>query len=877
MATIKQIQFKRSTVAGKRPLPADIAEGELAINIRDATLFTKNQNGEIIDLGFAKGGRIDGDVIHIGNYTQTGNYTTSGDISGKTILASSGVVSAGDVRSDNGVVRVRGRADQNTHVWFEGLEVGPGSNYERAVIYASPQSETSGVLNVRVKNGFNNSGAQVLFRFSGNGDFTTPRDFIGQRGRFSTETISPVFVGDTLFSRDKPTGSGSNATYTIDALANNAPNSVPTADDANINYFRRMRANAPGTIYHELIDNREGKDEISYWTGFSPTQKLFTIASTGDVNVGNSIHVGGQGSNYYSQLGINSISIGDTNTGIVRSGAGVLDVMASGNRIVRFNATESFSIFNRRIYIDGAFPPDNQAQLQINTSHDGNNTGGNGLTLLGYKSTAGEYYHYFRGKGEAAFNMDKGVTVASGGIRVLGDSHYSNSLSVAGVISAPRIDSIGDFSLKNALNRHIRFEYNKTDGTTVADGFIFKDGPENATRRQGVRIISATPNRTGAQTASKEYIFGEDGTFSLPNNAPNAACIDMLSVSARGTKGLLWKARGGEGDTVWWQTVQAGLLRWATGGTDVNEVMSLDSSGSLSVSQVISNIGQIRSAASGNAHYWLEDADGVERGVLYSEPRSNTVKLRAQRTSDSTAQSATYVFDSVGNFTAPSSLAVSNTPTNVSGVTIRGTTSGQEAGLLRGTTEGGSFTTWAGRSSGLQLDCPNSDVSAYNVWKATKWGSYHIGAMDVYSPSTANGGGHVRLVLRGNGGGENIWVWNSGAFTSPVKINAPEFYLTSDVTLKKDIRPIESTRSKLHDIEIKRYAMKDGSNDNAIGVIAQEVEQVYPELVNKGEDGKLSVNYRGLSSVLWKTVQEQDNEISEMKSRLERLEALLLK
>ncbi|MGC8054867.1 hypothetical protein, partial [Salmonella enterica] len=62
MATIKQIQFKRSNVAGKRPLPADIAEGELAINIKDSTLFTKNADGQIIDLGFAKGGRIDGDV-----------------------------------------------------------------------------------------------------------------------------------------------------------------------------------------------------------------------------------------------------------------------------------------------------------------------------------------------------------------------------------------------------------------------------------------------------------------------------------------------------------------------------------------------------------------------------------------------------------------------------------------------------------------------------------------------------------------------------------------------------------------------------------------------------------------------------------------------
>ena len=65
MADIKQIQFKRSNVAGKRPLPADIAEGELAINIKDATMFTKSADGAIIDLGFAKGGQVDGNINQV--------------------------------------------------------------------------------------------------------------------------------------------------------------------------------------------------------------------------------------------------------------------------------------------------------------------------------------------------------------------------------------------------------------------------------------------------------------------------------------------------------------------------------------------------------------------------------------------------------------------------------------------------------------------------------------------------------------------------------------------------------------------------------------------------------------------------------------------
>ena len=78
MATLKQIQFKRSKTAGARPAASVLAEGELAINLKDRVLFTKDDQGNIIDLGFAKGGSIDGHVIHKGNYNQTGDYTLNG-------------------------------------------------------------------------------------------------------------------------------------------------------------------------------------------------------------------------------------------------------------------------------------------------------------------------------------------------------------------------------------------------------------------------------------------------------------------------------------------------------------------------------------------------------------------------------------------------------------------------------------------------------------------------------------------------------------------------------------------------------------------------------------------------------------------------------
>ncbi|ANA49591.1 long tail fiber protein distal subunit [Salmonella phage vB_SnwM_CGG4-1] len=103
MATIKQIQFKRTKVAGSRPTAAQLAEGELAINLKDRTIFTKDDLNQIIDLGFAKGGEVSGDITQVGNYTQTGNYNLTGNatISGKTTTNTLDAGSISDLRQTN--------------------------------------------------------------------------------------------------------------------------------------------------------------------------------------------------------------------------------------------------------------------------------------------------------------------------------------------------------------------------------------------------------------------------------------------------------------------------------------------------------------------------------------------------------------------------------------------------------------------------------------------------------------------------------------------------------------------------------------------------------------------------------------------------------
>ena len=46
----KTIQHKRSSVAGNKPDNSQIAVGELAINLADRTVFTKDASGNILEL-----------------------------------------------------------------------------------------------------------------------------------------------------------------------------------------------------------------------------------------------------------------------------------------------------------------------------------------------------------------------------------------------------------------------------------------------------------------------------------------------------------------------------------------------------------------------------------------------------------------------------------------------------------------------------------------------------------------------------------------------------------------------------------------------------------------------------------------------------------
>ncbi|EKR5182516.1 TPA: tail fiber protein [Escherichia coli] len=71
------------------------------------------------------------------------------------------------------------------------------------------------------------------------------------------------------------------------------------------------------------------------------------------------------------------------------------------------------------------------------------------------------------------------------------------------------------------------------------------------------------------------------GTINQDGGSQNTYMSTALCSGTRGGKKYLRKFRGGEGDTIWHETVQGGVVRWATGNTDAQEELSLSSASGL--------------------------------------------------------------------------------------------------------------------------------------------------------------------------------------------------------------------------------------------------------------------------------------------------------
>jgi hypothetical protein len=162
-------------------------------------------------------------------------------------------------------------------------------------------------------------------------------------------------------------------------------------------------------------------------------------------------------------------------------------------------------------------------------------------------------------------------------------------------------------------------------------------------------------------------------------------------------------------------------------------------------------------------------------------------------------------------------------------------------------------------SSGTLISTNTTDKSQYLTYVVSTGITTELGVSTsgiVFNPFTGNLGiGTTNPTTKIHVVGD---IYVSGILT------ATDINSASDIRLKTNIKPFENALEKVVQINGVTFDWID-NNIKSAGIIAQDVEKVFPELVNNGNHK--TVNYNGLIGVLIESIKELKQEIEELKSR----------
>jgi len=144
----------------------------------------------------------------------------------------------------------------------------------------------------------------------------------------------------------------------------------------------------------------------------------------------------------------------------------------------------------------------------------------------------------------------------------------------------------------------------------------------------------------------------------------------------------------------------------------------------------------------------------------------------------------------------------------------------------------------------------NNNSTANNDGMYIGYGNTNSGATRLY------GGGSTT---------NNVTIDASGNLSASGTVTA-----SSDVRLKKNIKTIENGLDKVLNLRGVEYDRID-IESHQIGLIAQEVEQIIPEVVLENENGMKSISYANMVSVLIEAIKEQQIQINTLRDEIKSL------
>lgn len=221
------------------------------------------------------------------------------------------------------------------------------------------------------------------------------------------------------------------------------------------------------------------------------------------------------------------------------------------------------------------------------------------------------------------------------------------------------------------------------------------------------------------------------------------------------------------------------------------------------------------------------------------------------------------------------------TPANGSSQGSAGLITGADKKKLNALPSSGVSNIIKSRDSYVQCNNSTDDISVYapsaNV-EITAGGTmnFTIGGVSMADFSADSdshavvvlGEGYNYITLKGSTGtGNGVFVQASdGMFVEGEVSASGGFFDTSDARVKTNVRELNAANADA--IKLVEFDRTDIEH-HGYGVIAQEVEKVYPSVVNTDADGFKSVNYNEIAMIKIKSLEDKVARLEDLVARLE--------
>ena len=482
--------------------------------------------------------------------------------------------------------------------------------------------------------------------------------------------------------------------------------------------------------------------------------------------------------------------------------------------------------------------------------------------------------------GEAANdNSGYSVSLSSDGTKVAigaygNDGGGSNSGHVrvyeydGGSWSQPVVDIDGE-AAGDISGRSVSLS---SDGTKVAIGALGNDG--GGSNSGHVRVYDIlTPEISSVSLAADNSTITVTTSLSVYNSSGGSSDLEAsdFALSISGGSATLTSATptsiSKTSQSVW--VLGVGLTGTPTGGETLTVTPVANSiyygTTAMSTSQT-GNTASINNIA--------PTFDAVRLSV-----NNSTVAVTASETLYTTTggSGALIAADFAFSISGGTATLTSTTPTSIS-------TTGLVTTLgigLSGTPDGDEILKLNPASSSSIYDSGNTALSATSIMASSGPGLFlfpnTITATSLTSSAATTVGSLTvdNVVMDGatigHSSDTDLMTLASGSLTV-----AGDIILSSDARLKSNIVTLGPTLISLMQLDAKRYTMKaDKEQKQKIGLLAQEVQKVFPELVSEDKNGMLAVNYQALVPVLINALKEQEGNYNELEKELSELETLI--